>query len=129
MGYAFMKAQNPYFVPQILFLISWLILVYPLPHSSHKLMGWLLILEKIKFILLSIINIDFKNNPVFLSRILIVIPSLILKLPKFDGFIGSDLASHIDAFAISYVDFMHQDKIVLRLFPRYLVDEALKWFY
>jgi len=72
---------------------------------------------------------SYTKNPITPTLILIVLPIPLLDLPKFDGTTGYDPTSHIDAFSLSYIDYMHQNEIVLRLFPRTLIGEALKWFY
>ena len=58
-----------------------------------------------------------------------ILPSPPPELPKFDGVPGSDPVSHIDAYAIACVEYLPYDDIMLKLFLRTLIREALKWFY
>ena len=51
------------------------------------------------------------------------------ELPKFDRAPGSDLVSHIDVYAIAYVEYLPYDDIMLKLFSRNLTRLALKWLY
>ena len=52
-----------------------------------------------------------------------------LELPKFNGDLGSDPVSHISAYAITCVKYLPYDDIMLNIFLRTLIGEALKWFY
>jgi len=58
-----------------------------------------------------------------------ILPSPPLELPKFDGAPRSDPVSHIDAYAIACVEYLPYDNIMLKIFLRTLIGEALKWFY
>ena len=58
-----------------------------------------------------------------------LLPSPTPELPKFDGAPGSDLISHIDAYATAYVEYLPYDDIMLKIILRTLTGEALKWFY
>jgi len=58
-----------------------------------------------------------------------ILPSPLPELPKFYRALGSDPESHIDAYAITCVKYLPYDDIMLKLFSRTLMGEALKWFY
>jgi len=70
----------------------------------------------------------YTKNSITPALILVVLPVPLPNLPKFDGAARSDPSSHIDSFTHAFTDYMHHDEVVLRLFPRTLGGEAVKWF-
>jgi len=58
-----------------------------------------------------------------------ILPNSPLELPKFAGAPGRNLVSHIDDYAIACVKYLPYDEIMLKIFPRTLIEEALKGFY
>lgn len=60
---------------------------------------------------------------------MVILPSPPPDLPKFDRAPGNDPVSHVDAYAIACIKFLPYDNIMLKLFLRNLIGEALKLFY
>ena len=58
-----------------------------------------------------------------------LLPFPTLELPKFDGALGSELVSHVDAYAKTCIKYLPYDDIMLKMFLQILIGEALKWFY
>lgn len=69
------------------------------------------------------------KSPLIKTMKIIFLPSPPLELPKFNGSLGSDPVSHIDTYSITYIKYIPYDVIILKIFPRNLTEEALKWFY
>ena len=69
------------------------------------------------------------KSPLIKTVQMAILPSPPPELPKFDGAPGSDPVSHINAYAIACIEYLPYDDIILNLFLRTLIGEALKWLY